>query len=340
MKNYLAEMVDLRGDGYLNPGWSGHSRSNSQITHVAVHHDASIRPHEYDSVARYRSEAAEHYKRLGPGLQYHYKIDNTGTIFKIRDHSMWLYAVGSAANVNTINICLDGYFHAPYNQKPTREQYEALSQLVVNLCEEHPEFPATYPDVWAHRSFSSTACCGDLLVPYVFNIHDKASAQAIPADAVYDWPSLQPNPTPPPTPTPVPTPPPVDNHPEYEKNFKTVTRKDMWSEGAYTVIDLADNNKVIKTEGDNVKLSISGETKVGGTEFWITEYWVNKNTHSKVIPKAQLKDNPDPVEVPIPPVAPPPDNQDHEARLSALEHLVQTIVQFLDSIFKNWRNNQ
>ena len=32
-------------------------------------------------MARYRSEAAAHYNRLGPGLQYHFKIDNTGEIF-------------------------------------------------------------------------------------------------------------------------------------------------------------------------------------------------------------------------------------------------------------------
>lgn len=325
MKNYLKEMVDLRGDSYLNPAWPSHTRNNNQITHVAVHHDATVRPHEYDSVARYRSEAAEHYNRLGPGLQYHYKIDNTGTIFKIRDHSMWLYAVGSDKNVNTINICLDGYLHAPYNQKPTREQYEALSQLIVELCENHPEFPATYPDVWAHRSFSSTACCGDMLVPYIFQIADKATAQNIPADAEYDWPELQPSVL-----LPVP---PADTRPEWERNFKAFAPKNMWSEGAYTVIDLANNNKVIKSEGDNVQLSISGETKVGGTEFWVTEYWVSRQAYNKVIPKAQLKDNPDPVVVPTPPPAPSPIEQTHEERLSKLEKLVEAIKAFLEKIF-------
>jgi hypothetical protein len=43
-----------------------------------------VRPHDYDSAARYRTEAAAHYLRLGPGLQYHYKIDNVGTIFQTR----------------------------------------------------------------------------------------------------------------------------------------------------------------------------------------------------------------------------------------------------------------
>jgi len=336
-KNYVAEIVDLRGDGYLNPGWAGHTRPNSAITHIAVHHDASIRNHEYDSVARYRSEAREHYNRLGPGLQYHYKIDNTGTIFKIRDHSMWLYAVGSDKNYNTINICLDGYFHAPYNQKPTREQYEALSQLIIELCENHPEFPAGYPDVWGHRSFSSTACPGDLLAGYVLQISDKGTAQNIPADAVYDWPELQPQPpvvTPPTPPTP-----PVDTRPEWEKNFKQFDTVSKWSEGSYTVINL-ENNATLTGGGDNTQISIAGETSVGGTHYWISKYWVDKGVHSNGIPKAQLKDTPDVVEPPTPPVGPPPVDQDHEARISALEKAVQAlngivlaIKAFIEQIF-------
>ena len=129
MKTY--QIVNLQGDGYLNPGWSSHQRGTGSVTHIAIHHDAVQRPHSYDSIARYRSEAAEHYKRLGPGLQYHYKIDNVGTIYQIRPHTTWLYAVGTNANTSTIHICVDGYFHPPYDQNPTREQYEALSQLLI-----------------------------------------------------------------------------------------------------------------------------------------------------------------------------------------------------------------
>lgn len=225
-KDYLAEMIDLTGDAYLNPVPAVydnglHPRSISQITSISIHHDASPRPHDYDSVARYKQEAAQHYDRLGPGLQYQYRIDNVGQIFQIRPLTTWLYSVGSAENVSTLAICLDGYFHPPYNEKPTREQYEALGQLLVELCENHPEFPATYPDVRPHRDFSQTACPGDLFAPWVYAIKAKADVLNVPADAVYDWPSYQPGviatppaPTPPsaPDPTPVaavPTPTPV-----------------------------------------------------------------------------------------------------------------------------------
>lgn len=218
MRNYLSETIDLTGDAYLNPVLAIydnglHRRNVGQITSISVHHDASPRPHDYDSVARYKQEAAGHYNRLGPGLQYHYKIDNVGQIFKIRPHETWLYVVGSVENVTTLAICLDGYFHPPYNERPTREQYEALGQLLVNLCEQHPEFPATYPDVRPHRDFQATACPGDQFAPWVFAIQNKADALNIPADVVYDWPQYQPGyvpsvPVPPPAPpAPVPTPP-------------------------------------------------------------------------------------------------------------------------------------
>lgn len=209
MKNYIGELINLTGDSYLNPSWAGHTRNVGQITSISIHHDASIRPHDYDSVARYRSEAAYHYNNLGPGLQYHYKIDNVGQIFLIRPHTTWLHVVGSAENVTCLAICLDGNFET---QQPTREQFEALYQLLENLCEQHPEFPATWPDVRPHADYSSTACCGANLRGRILAIQDKASAQAQLLNVgEYDWAQYQNVPTlPPPAPViPTPTPPSV-----------------------------------------------------------------------------------------------------------------------------------
>jgi hypothetical protein len=334
VKNYLAEMVDLQGDSYLNPGWPGHNRANNSITHIAVHHDAMVRPHEYDSVARYRGEAREHYNRLGPGLQYHYKIDNAGGIFKIRPHSMFLYAVGSDMNYNTINICLDGYFHTPHNQQPTREQYEALIQLLNKLTNETPEIPATGSTVCPHSFFSGTACCGDTLRPFVNQWRASGGVNESFPDVPFDWPEYQPS-APAPTPTPTPTPP-ADTRPEWERNFEAVDAI-KWTEGTGTVIDVADNNKTLTTLADNTKLDIGGKTKLGGTEFFITKYWTSRKVYNKVIPAAQLKDTADEIPVPTPPVVVPPADQDHEARLSALEKLVKLITDFLDKVFKDWR---
>lgn len=228
MKNYFGQMIDLTGDSYLNPvpaiyDNGEHPRKISDIKSISIHHDASPRPHDYNSIDRYHKEAAEHYARLGAGLQYHFKIDNVGQIFQIRPLTTWLYCVGSAENVSTIAICLDGYLHNDQNnlgQDPTREQYEALGQLLTELCDNRPDFSATWSDVRPHLDFSSTACCGNRFAPWVLKINSKADALAIPENAVYDWASFQPDtkrtqspPTPPTAPTVPPTttttPPPV-----------------------------------------------------------------------------------------------------------------------------------
>lgn len=335
MKNYLAEMVDLQGDSYLNPvgaayndGTGTHQRPLSAIKSISIHHDAVVRTHAYDSVGRYRSEAKAHYSSLGPGLQYHYKIDNQGTIFKIRPHTTWLYVVGSSENVSTIAICLDGYFHPPHNQIPTREQYEALGQLLVKLCEQSPEFPATYPDVRPHASYTGTACAGSTFNPWVYAIQNKADVLRVPDNAVYDWPELQPQP-----PKPTEPPAPVDPRPEWERNFEPVDLI-KWTEGTGTVIDIT-NNKTLTTLADNTKVELGGETMVGGTKFYISKYWVARSTFNKLIPAAQLKDTADVIPTPpVPTEPPPPAVQDnHGAENNALLKQILAIVQaILDKI--------
>lgn len=208
MKDYLKDIIDLTGDAFLNPvpaiyDNGTHPRNVGGIKSISVHHEAQFREHDYDSVARYKAEADLHYRKLGPGLQYHYKIDNTGQIFLIRPLTTWLYAVGSSENVSCLVICVDGNFET---QQPTREQLEALYQLLENLCEHHSEFPATWPDVRPHADYSSTACCGLNLRNRIYPINSKATAaDHLLNQGVYDWPELQPGAAP--TPAPAPTPP-------------------------------------------------------------------------------------------------------------------------------------
>lgn len=312
MKNYINNVVDLTGDSYLNPagaaygdGTGTHQRNVNQITSISIHHDASQRPHDYDSVTRYRQEAAQHYNRLGPGLQYHYKIDNTGTIFKIRPLTTWLYAVGSAENVTSIAICLDGYFHPPYNEKPTREQYEALGQLLVNLCEQHPEFPATYPDVRPHRDFSATACPGDNLAPWVFAIQSKTDVQNIPGDAVYDWPSEQPS-VPNPTPTPsTPTKPTVTINYRVFKGGKQI--------GAYS-LDTNAWNKYKAENGDLIKDQNGND--------------VTAQLQAKFSPVPVPDPTDDHTNVPTPEPVPIPSPSDTELA-AALKELIKMLKEFL-----------
>lgn len=302
MKNYIGEVISLQGDSYLNPAWPGHSRNVSQITSISVHHNAIQRPHDYDSVAMYRNEAASHYQNLGPGLQYHYTIDNVGQIFSVRPHTTWLHVVGSAENVTCLAICLDGNFE---NQQPTREQFEALYQLLENLCEQHPEFPATWPDVRPHADYSSTACCGANLRGRIFAIQDKASAQAQLLNVgEYDWPEYQNVPTlPPPAPV-IPTPAP----PSVQISYRVF--KDGKQIGAYALEKNAWNK--YKAEGGRIMDQNNNDV----TDQLIAKY--------------------EPV---APPVVPPPE-QDHDYAqenngiLKQILAIVTEILNKIKGIFK------
>ena len=233
MKNY--PITDVRGDATINPA-PAERRPVGNITSIIIHHDAVTRPHNYDTMARLRQEAAGHTRTLGPGLQYHYSIDNVGEIFWCRPHEATLWNAGNlAVNRTSIAVKLDGYFHSPVNQQPTREQLEALNQLLDKLCTQHPEFPASTGDVYGHRQIVATACPGDLLFPYV-DEYRRTGNISIPGHIGYDWPSFQPAapvvpsappapvPTPPsqPVPVPVPTPPPVITSPEVKNLEKDV----------------------------------------------------------------------------------------------------------------------
>lgn len=239
MKSY--PITDLTGDKYLNPA-GPESRPVGNITRIIVHHDAVVRPHDYDSVARIRSEAAGHYNSLGPGLQYHYSIDNVGEIFHVRSHDRTLWHCGNLPwNRTSIAIKLDGYFHAPHNQRPTREQYEALKQLLDKLCTQHPEFPAVQANVYGHREASPTACPGDTFFPFVVEYRNSGGNVGIP-NVPYDWPEFQTPELTPSAPTPIP--------PTTTISYRVF--KDGKQIGAYT-IDANAWNKYLSTPGSVIK---------------------------------------------------------------------------------------
>lgn len=352
MKNYMAGLQDLRGNTYLNPSWPAEVRPVNIVDRVAVHHDAMARPHSYDSVARYISEAAEHYKRLGPGLQYHFKIDNVGTIFWIRGFNQTLYAVGDYGyNRRCINICLDGYLHPNVNEQPTREQCEALEQLLTWL--DSPDsnsaygaFPYTRAGTFSHRNFSSTACCGNNMAWRVDHYRDNG---VVPLnDTVYDWPEYQP--AQPPAPAPTPAPPAAA--PEWEKNAENVSPVTTFyaQKDGVPLVNLT-NGQTERTYGVNTSFAIARRTKVGNQAYLITQYSASKNIwkglpldqlNTAQVPPSQADPTPLPTEPPVENPQAPVDVQqneklqDHDARLSALEKIVKAIQDFLSNLFKGF----
>ena len=304
-------ITDVKGDSYLNPAWPQEGRDQSIINKIIVHHDAAIRPHDYDSLARYRTEAAAHYNRLGPGLQYHFKVDNTGEIFWIRPFEQALYHAGDyPVNRRSIAICVDGYFHPEPNQIPTKEQYEALKQLLDWLCTQNPQFPASQGDVYGHREISATACPGDNLIGFVQEYRNSGGNPVIP-NVPFDWPDMQPA-TPAPKPNqPVPTPPSIVVTYRVFKDGKQI--------GAYTKEENAWNKYVIE------KAQIITADNVDATNQFIAKY--------------QQAAPPDPVK---PPVIDPADTTnpagkpivaDKPEPVNPIIELIKKIIEWLLSIF-------
>src|SRR3972149_10290131 len=179
------------------------------IRKIIVHHDAQFRPVGYDNLARWNAQARLHISESQGrgGIQYHFKIDNAGEAYLLNPlgERLW-HAANLDVNNSSIAICLDGYFHAPKNQKPTYEQYVGLKTLLDTLSQD-PRFPADQDDVFGHREVAQTptACCGDTFIGFVRDYRNAKGNVAIPRVPKNDG-SMPPE-APAPVPTPVPVPP-------------------------------------------------------------------------------------------------------------------------------------
>jgi hypothetical protein len=210
LKNNGLVVHDIRGQLPRNGTWM--RRPVSAIKRIAVHYDAENRPHEYDSLQRYKNEAQYHINKdwgggaHGDGIMYALIIDNVGDVFVCRDIEDVTWHVGNP-NYSALATKYDG----TEGQEPTREQAESAQKVLEVLCYRCPEFPASQGDVWGHQEFvqfggNATACPG-LFLELAIGYRDNRDINA--GRYTYDWPknpAPQPTPTPVPTPTPTPTP--------------------------------------------------------------------------------------------------------------------------------------
>jgi len=198
----------------------------SNINKLIVHHDAQFRSSAYDNLSRWNAQARLHISQGQGrgGIQYHFKIDNIGGIYQLNPlgETLW-HATNLDVNYHSIAICLDGYFHAPKNQKPTYEQYQALKWLLDTLSADK-RFPANQDDVYGHREVAqlATACCGDNLIGFVRTYRKTKGNLAIPRVPRNDGtvPAIEP-----PKPTPTPPPPPTPPKPVVNKYVRYATPK-------------------------------------------------------------------------------------------------------------------
>jgi hypothetical protein len=150
---------------YRSGEW--YKRSVSSITAITVHHDAI--PHQSNKTDEQLLDQImrTHQGLDWPGMAYHFYITKEGTVYQVNDYTEITWH--DKINNDSLGVCLNGYFHPDYNDKPTIEQLTSLKELLDYLCTQHPEFPADQDDVWGHRERpgNATACPGNNLATYV-----------------------------------------------------------------------------------------------------------------------------------------------------------------------------
>lgn len=154
---------------------NGHwqQRPLSAVTKIVIHHTAAPFDQRSNNDRLQQHADYEVHSNDWPGLAYHFMIMRDGQVYQLNEFSDVSYTNG--INYDSLAVCLDGYFHPPVNNQPTSEQLNSLQELLDNLCNHHPEFPASQGDVVGHREHSRdpTACPGDGLIPYVINYRQK-----------------------------------------------------------------------------------------------------------------------------------------------------------------------
>lgn len=163
-------IIDKIGS-YLQTGRFWYTRDISTITKFSVHHDAI--PHDNRTAEQVLQTifGIHNGKNGWPGISYHYYIHRDGTIYQLNKHEWVTWIDG--INWDAIGIVLNGYFHSPYNNNITDAQKKSLKELLDQLSTQHPEFPASQGDVYAHRERAQTACPGDKVYPLVKEYREK-----------------------------------------------------------------------------------------------------------------------------------------------------------------------
>lgn len=163
-------MIHDRIGKYLKNGRYWNTRNVSNIKVFSNHHDAI--PHGTRTADQVMQQIMTGHVNQGwAGASYHYYIHKDGGIYQMNKHEWVTWIDG--VNWDAIGIVMNGYFHPPYNNVPTKEQLASLAWLLNKFSTQHSEFPASHKDTYAHRERSQTACNGDKAYPYIKEYREK-----------------------------------------------------------------------------------------------------------------------------------------------------------------------
>ena len=162
------KIIDKIGK-YKTRDW--HQRKPSEIRYITIHHSAIKSTNNQNDEETLKTIKKHHQAKGWPGLSFHYVITKNGKIYQINKHEdiTWHDRV----NRDSIGIVLDGYFHEPHNETPTKEQLKSLKNLLYKL---RKDLAIHSKNVISHRERSSTDCPGDILNKYIQEYKKKGNA--------------------------------------------------------------------------------------------------------------------------------------------------------------------
>jgi len=142
----------------------------SCIKFICIHHDAIIQKNiNYNAVDLYKREAHYHIDvKKRDGLQYHFRIDKKGNIYRTRKVTDLLYhASNLSVNTSSVAVCLDGNF---MTENPTQRQLEGLAGLLKHLM---GKLKIKKANIKGHQEVAlkgyGTACPGKNLMNWLIN---------------------------------------------------------------------------------------------------------------------------------------------------------------------------
>ncbi|HRY45251.1 MAG TPA: N-acetylmuramoyl-L-alanine amidase [Thermoanaerobaculia bacterium] len=155
--------------------------SYTRAGHVGIHHTASVddfaAPTRAECAGRLRAIQAFHMDTNGwNDIGYAWVVCRHGDVFQGReddDDTTDVQGAHDGFNRGSTGLALLGYFHPPYDQRPTEEQLSALVDLIAWISglrgidpagrSLYEAFGAEVDNVYGHREVKETSCPGDHL---------------------------------------------------------------------------------------------------------------------------------------------------------------------------------
>ena len=126
-------------------------RGKRTIKRIIIHHSASPVSTTVEDIDRWHKE------RGWRGIGYHYVCLEDGSIAEGR-HINKRGAHTRGHNTDSIGICITGNFQDYHCPKPR------FDKLMAFVGEQIKKYKLSWKDVFYHKQFADTACCGHFLI--------------------------------------------------------------------------------------------------------------------------------------------------------------------------------